>query len=246
MSTLIKSNQPCPNCTSSDALAIYSDNEHCFSCGYHNIYNFDRQFFKPRAKFNGKLPARTSILNDEYWCDWFRMVGINPIMAKKANLSVSKDFKDLVIPMYSTEGKLVGYELRLRNPDKFKSLARGKKAPILVSQCKDKTIQSDIVCIVEDIRSALKVSKHVDVLCLMGTSVSKFEYLNRIQPYKKVLIWLDGDSAGREAANKLSKTSHLIKFTQQILTHKDPKYYTDEDMIFFLGLFKGQKSCKAI
>jgi len=33
MSKLIRSHQPCPDCGSSDALAVYDDGTHCFSCG---------------------------------------------------------------------------------------------------------------------------------------------------------------------------------------------------------------------
>jgi twinkle protein len=37
MSIFIK-HTSCPQCGSSDALAVYDDNEHCFSCGYHKSY----------------------------------------------------------------------------------------------------------------------------------------------------------------------------------------------------------------
>src|SRR5258708_6759875 len=36
---MFKKHGPCPKCPSRDALAIYSHNEHCFSCGYHKNYN---------------------------------------------------------------------------------------------------------------------------------------------------------------------------------------------------------------
>ena len=35
MSELIKAHLPCDKCGSSDALAIYDDHKHCYSCGYH-------------------------------------------------------------------------------------------------------------------------------------------------------------------------------------------------------------------
>lgn len=35
MADLVQAHQPCNQCGSSDALAVYTDNVHCFSCGYH-------------------------------------------------------------------------------------------------------------------------------------------------------------------------------------------------------------------
>ena len=35
----IETHQPCPDCGSSDALAVYEDHTHCFSCDAHHVTN---------------------------------------------------------------------------------------------------------------------------------------------------------------------------------------------------------------
>lgn len=49
MSTLIKAHQPCPDCGSSDAMAVYDDHTYCFACLTHTVGHEGESPAEPRS-----------------------------------------------------------------------------------------------------------------------------------------------------------------------------------------------------
>ena len=88
---------------------------------------------------------------------------------------------------------------------------------------------SDSICIVEDVLSALKVVRtNMSSAALLGNSLSKSQMLAFSQRYKRLVIWLDEDMT--EKAIQLQKDSELYfeLGADVVQTSQDPKCYSDE------------------
>lgn len=98
--------------------------------------------------------------------------------------------------------------------------------------------QSAELVICEDVISAIRIFEYSDVIALCGTSLSKNkkEELKQLLPYyNNLIIWMDGDIAGRLAAQKLRNSLKLyIKDIKIIYTKKDPKSYDSNTIKQFL------------
>lgn len=222
MSVLIKSSQPCPYCKSSDAYAIYDDNEHCFSCGHHK--NTKKTFInvKPR-EFTSELLSHDPIPQDII--NWFLSVGIDMELLEHNNIYFNQHFNAIIIEMYRN-GKHVGNHIRYVNGDR-KSCNVGSTAPVYITS---PTACVGQICLVEDIRSALKVAQVCDTLCLLGTSLSTQDRLKLVDKYDIIYLWLDGDEAGKKSSKKIFDKLKMCTTVKYIETKKDPKYYSLDEI----------------
>jgi ribosomal protein S27AE len=223
MGNLLRSNQTCPECGSGRGLAVYDDNENCFSCGYHK--NFKRKLKNlPDNKYKawgGKLPYDcTTIIPDRYRA-WL----YNYFIETPDCVLYSEGADRLIFPVYYHD-ELKGYQARAidREPkwiSYFYEQSWGKKFPYIA------TWQgSEYIVIVEDIISALKISKINSCISLLGCSAN-VNLINFIAKHgEKFKVWLDGDEAGEKGAEKLIKQLSLISDVGAIKTAKDPKCYS--------------------
>jgi Zn ribbon nucleic-acid-binding protein len=231
MGTLIKSNLPCPSCSSSDAYSIWTDNEYCFSCGFSKILK-KRMIptFQETSNKKVELPEDfTCEIPDEY-LSWFRQVGINNIhLLGVLSIGYSECNKAICVPVFD-QGKLMMYQLI--NPFTGDKKTVGKRTPMYIPN--DNPEELPEVAIVEDIRSVLKVSQVVNAICLFGASVPKrdFKFYNMLRNYADYFyIWLDSDKAGVTNAQKLLNGLQIISRGAHIITtDKDPKYYSVDEI----------------
>jgi DNA primase len=76
----------------------------------------------------------------------------------------------------------------------------------------------------EDILSAFRVGQVGRGVALLGTSLTDKVLARLIQEQKPVVIWLDPDSAGREAARNIKRRLSLVGLPHsQIRSRRDPK-----------------------
>jgi hypothetical protein len=138
----------------------------------------------------------------------------------------SEEHDALVIPLVENN-----YWMRLFSSENKYHITGKKQALFLHSSS-----PSDTCVIVEDLRSAIKVSRVVTTLCLFGTSLppSQWYMLDR---QKRIIIWLDGDKPGVDAATKLFKKLTLrFKNVVMIKTPQDPKWYSLEEIKCHLNI----------
>lgn len=96
-------------------------------------------------------------------------------------------------------------------------------------------VAGDRLIVVEDVVSALKVGRHVDCLCMFGSSV-RMEWLPWLRKrYKHVSLWFDYDKRKQAVAVK-SRLNLLFPKTDIIVTERDPKEYSNEELIRWLNL----------
>ena len=217
---LIKAHLPCKKCGSSDALAVYSDRIHCFSCKY-TVKQESTSLFETSNKKSPEI-----LLSDEI-----------PIEAKKWLLKYrifDNDIKSEGIKYNHKDNRIMlplgnfSYQGRSLIPNsKIKYITYGvKRLPFF------KIDNQKSVILTEDWCSAYRVYKSGFQSCaLLGTSVKPIDLLCYINSSYSIILWLDGDKAGQDAVKKLSKSLHLYyPSIYNITTEDDPKTYSD-DMI---------------
>jgi hypothetical protein len=86
--------------------------------------------------------------------------------------------------------------------------------------------ETGVVCIVEDIVSAIKLQDLVGVLCLHGSTIPPIVYskLGNNKAVKTVVVWLDRDKLSPASVYE-SKFHVWGKDARLIMTPKDPKAY---------------------
>jgi 5S rRNA maturation endonuclease (ribonuclease M5) len=87
-----------------------------------------------------------------------------------------------------------------------------------------------VVVVVEDVISAIKVSQVLPCICLGGTKINDRTRDVIDSNFKRVVLFLDGDEAGRTASQKLNRELVLLNDTRQIRTKKDPKDYDIDEL----------------
>lgn len=99
--------------------------------------------------------------------------------------------------------------------------ARGESLPWSIGE-------SDRVVVVEDVLSAIKVHRAgYAAVAATGTSIDPMKFVSTFPSVRRVDIWLDPDTPGRNAAGKLRKSLAAFGIeTRTIQSGKDPKYYT--------------------
>jgi DNA primase len=120
----------------------------------------------------------------------------------------------VVIPIHNERGELVAYAGRAidQTEPKYKLPAGFKKSAVLFNLHR---VVRDTVIIVEGFFDCLKVNQagYIEVVALMGSSLSaRQEELLRV--FEDIIILLDGDAAGREAAKEIASrlvSSHFVR-----------------------------------
>ncbi len=236
MSKLVKAHLPCDDCGSSDALAEYSETTHCFSCGRTRGIHQEGSFFPemldvPQEPGIFRLPpgfttrlsvdAKTWLLTYQIYQDLREKYNIGYVYYGELNHRV-------ILPSYD-EGELKNYAARSLSPeDTPKYIVAGDKSAMFWSKgdYKHKTL-----VIVEDNLSAIRVGEILPAVSLIGTSMSQENMLTVTENYDILIVWLDGDGPGQNAAKKLvDKLLLMHTSVHNVVTGRDPKCLFDTEI----------------
>jgi 5S rRNA maturation endonuclease (ribonuclease M5) len=116
---------------------------------------------------------------------------------------------NIVFPIYNYYKMLTGIQTRTfkTNPKYITEYA--SDMPTCGNWALDYFTNTETLVITEDCLSAYKIkqSTEVNTLALLGTTLhfKDEERLHKEKPYKKILLWLDNDSAGKKGAESLYK-----------------------------------------
>lgn len=84
--------------------------------------------------------------------------------------------------------------------------------------------------IVEDQISCVRISNHLDCVSLGGTNINNPLLLPLMLMYDEIILWLDGDEAGRRASDRFIKKYKLYRDIKVITTLRDPKCFNKKEM----------------
>lgn len=242
----------CTRCTSSDALAHYSDGStYCFSCGSGS--GLSAASFSATEAFqeedDEEVPLLPSDLSHDFpkeVLQWVEPTGLTYAELIRHGYFFSRAERGLLRVLQQT---LIGavcqsdgeplhlrrnpYELRklFRSnaaeqgpaPKGPKTLFRGNKEEAYGGVQSLDTGRAGQVCIVEDSPSAIKVGRSVDCYPLFGSSISNSKLCTLVAPYKKVWVWLDSDKL--HSARAIAERCIMLgKEASVVFTQHDPKY----------------------
>ena len=215
--------RPCPSCNSSDALAVYDDHEHCFSCGY------DNQF-----KEKEEAPSETrpvSPMNEIH----FDLTEPHRGLEKRTLDSYGIGFKEgfIVYQYRNKDGQHVAQKIRALEPgDDGKRLTqwRGSAKEAtgfgqhLANPAKHKSI---VICEGElDAPSVYQAfaGKVAAVSVPNGAqSAGKFvrDHLDEFLKFESVVVCTDNDDPGNAAATQIMDLFQPGKVKRAVLPCKD-------------------------
>lgn len=235
----------CPKCAAAgkdkhnDNLAIYSDGHHyCFSCGY---YKHGQNVFTPsnKAPQKSKIEKDLSVPHDAVpdlpftVAQWLQVKYHFTLQDMIDNVILwSPKLQWLIFPIHIGDN-YVGFQARNFNPDKpykwFTKFPKRDKVKVYNPGL------GGVVCIVEDIVSAIRVGHSLPTIPLFGSHVND-NLLNSIHllGYYKIIFWLDSDK-WTEMVRFAKRARELMFEAEVIHTKDDPKCYTNAEITNILN-----------
>jgi hypothetical protein len=214
---------PCPSCGSKDNLAEYDDHLFCFGCKYWKSKNTIEGVRRRLLTIDEECP---NDLNLDLVLDipkeamqWLLQYEITSKDCETYHITWCPSRKALVLiylPHY--------YQARNFNEGP-KYLSKGNKPLLFYGN-------SDTIVIVEDVLSAIKVSKannNYTGCPLLGSSMPLKLTETILERFKKVWIWLDRDKA-IDAVKMARNLKQKGIDADVIITDKDPKEYSTHDI----------------
>lgn len=245
----------CPACGSSTALGEV----HCFKCGYINtLYRMTPGFFGDQETRSQVIKLRDDIiLRPAQFTPaalmWLYQACIYDPIIVSQKIAYCKDINKVLIPAFSEKDELMFYQLRKLDSEKDgdKYISYGKMSSYTINY---NDHDENLLLIVEDHLSAIRLRKHFNVCALSGTSINWATCLQIVKRYTNIVFWLDPDQPGREAMYKLfsklkyhsNKHATKLMFMGSLIgtvNHdydfrrinpntviKDPKFYLDHEI----------------
>lgn len=211
--------KPCHLCGSRDNRAVYLDgSEWCFGCSKgkppsHYIPEEDYMEVKEKLVYPNRLSDTLPPENKA----WLRKYGLTD---EEIALFKYDPLDRRHIYQVADYGELVYYEAR--SIDKTpKCISHGEKPTHILN------LLSDTICLVEDIVSAIRVSRFVSSMPLFGAHLHDPAKIAKL--YGKAIVWLDYNK-GDVAFKMAEQLEARGVVTSVVLTALDPKEHTHEEM----------------
>lgn len=242
MSILIR-RERCPKCaergrdSKGDNLAIYDDHKYCFSCGFAEFPTWKEKLktqmaqraVDPLILVNEGLDFPADFTNDipQEPLTWLRKYGITDLEIKENRIGWSEDKQYLIYPVFD-EDRLLMWQGRYfgGNKDRPRYFTKGKPRDILhiLGQRNRATI-----ILVEDLISAIKVSRVYPSMPLWGSDVSIDTFRRLARQFSSVGVWLDSDKYIESV--KLALRGALWANTFTVKSLVDPKEYSNKEIV---------------
>lgn len=213
---------PCENCDARRGVAKYNESSYCFACGrkefYKSLIKKTLVLKKERVSFS-RLPLT------EKQKKWLSQYYINENHIKTYGICSNTNLNGLYFPQIVNRVVKSIWE-RFIDKSLYKWILHGNKTLVHLSL----RLNFKKIILVEDIISAIRVADYADCIALCGTNVQVDGIDEVINSYNEVVLWMDGDMAGRRAAHAIRKKYKLIKPIRIIRTKKDPKCHTPTEI----------------
>lgn len=231
---------PCPKCPSSDAFYVWNDGHgHCFSCGFHKssepsldtIRNSLTKEKKGRGVF---LPDDCSTEFRTDAADWLWQYNLTSLEIRKNRIQWSERLSSLIFPVFGEENELLLWQMRYFGQSstipKWKTFGDVQGTIHLPTPH-----PANLVVLVEDIVSAIKVSKVTNATPLFGSAIDdrRIHRLNKL--FQRCRVWLDPDKK-QEAVRMALKLSEIGLRSDVILSDRDPKCFSAADIRELVGV----------
>ena len=241
-----KTRSQCHECGTTDKSLIVNHshkayNAYCFRCGsqpFEMKGEMSLEELKQMKELNHA--AHTSKLKlalpEDFSHDiplegrlWLYSGGITESTWKEFGIGYSESLRRVILPVYNDKKALVWYQCRAvfkgQSP-KYIQPSDGRDTVIF--KCGN-SISNKQCVIVEDILSAIRVGKHTVAASILGTKITTSQ-AQALSQFDTVVTWLDSDKAGVKGAQAIRKTLQLVTRVTNVVTKKDPKCLSDEQI----------------
>ena len=232
--------ETCPKCRSigndksGDNLGIWSDGStYCFNCGHSS----GRKSFTTTARPNPTaivLPADVTTELPFEARDWLQQYQLARLDLNRNHVMWSERWSRIIFP-YFNESELLAWQGRYIPCGKNKVDVNGKVPAKWFSQGKIHEIIHPLqvnqrkAILVEDIVSAIKISRVCGAIPIFGSSVSTKQILRLKTIVDEVWFYLDPDM--RTKSVKMARLSELMGLKAHVIfSDKDPKEHSHDDI----------------
>lgn len=216
-------------------------NLNCYKCGEHLFVPHGARTLPELAELNRRakeaqysekvqLPKDFKDGVPTAYSTWLYKAGISTDVIREVRIGWSESLHRIIIPIYDTDGVLVYWQARaVHKEQKPKYInPRVDKSRTLYLRIPPGS-NTQRLCITEDILSCIRVGKHIPCASILGTSLSDGQAI-RLARYRRVAIWLDPDTAGRQGSVKCKKKLALMTQADIIYSDVDPKCLPDREI----------------
>ena len=241
--------EQCPRCAligkdrHADNLGVFPDgSKWCFSCGYHkssdalSLHRIAAQQQKQKDKKDAvtvSLPDDFTVALPEVADKWLKNYGITDAEIAEHKIGWSQSCERLIFPVFGARSsELLMWQGRSFDPSRPKYYTQGFSEKVF-HVLGDTDDNEGNICLVEDIISAIKVSRAMPCMPLWGSILSTPRAAILSDLYKGVILWLDADK--QEYATKRSIALRpLFERQRVIVTSLDPKCYSTIEILEIL------------
>ena len=229
MTSYVLRNERCPECAkhgndrSGDNLAVYSDGHtYCFRCGFGSRRTRIAERVE-RCEETVVLPADVDTELPYEARKWLEQYNLSRLDLIKHHVMWSPSLQRIIFPYFDQTGLLAWQGRYVGEEKKAKWFSQGKIHEIIHPI----NVNKREAVLVEDIISAIKVSKVKGAIPLFGSSISGKHFLRLKKVVDRVWVWLDPDM--RSKSLKMASLGKLLDMdTHVIFSDKDPKEEDDE------------------
>lgn len=185
----------------------------------------DVQHTKIKNTSTIKLPDDFTMTLTGEGAVWLLKYGITDLERRRHMIGYSPSSGRLILPVFKDK-KVIFWQGRLletptkQRPKYLSVSAKGVDKMLEIQRGLDRVV------IVEDVLSAIKVSRHCSAIALLGSFIPDSMF-DKIKKYKSVGIWLDADKYQQSLvyANRMREFGHRVI---TITTPKDPKEQSNQ------------------
>lgn len=236
-------NTKCPeNCGSGEKLSVTHSAKsywcNCYRCGFTDSEWKGKQTLAEltRVQELNKVAQEIELplsLPADFTTDiplhgrlWLYKGGLTESLWSKYKIGYSEKLDRVILPIYE-DNKLVWYQCR--------ALHKGQ-LPKYIQPAKDRSsimfkagwgTSRDMVVVVEDIASAIRVGEIAPTVSLLGTKITTPQ-ASVLSEFKLVASWLDSDKAGLDGSYKIRRTLGLVTDVVNVTTELDPKELSNQ------------------
>lgn len=239
-------NTVCPECRkkgsdrSGNNLGVWDDHVRCWACPYYQSTGLSLEAIANRIKGENKnndnsiLPADCSFIIPPTGLAWLKKYGLTDNEILDHEIRWSNSINSLVFPVREGNG-INFWSARYfgDNPNTPKYIHYGPKQNV-IGITHSENNPKDVVILVEDRVSSIKVGRQFDCKPLFGASISLM-LLNKLsnKHYTKLIIWLDLDKAAK-ALMFCKRAEYFFERATTIVSEADPKTYSNGEIHAFV------------
>lgn len=235
--------EPCIECGASRSLQTFDDGQYCHAC--HKQFKNKKLVTKKQEKKILEMPkninAGLNCVESSEALIWLQQYYVDRHKAIKYSIHWSKEYQRICF-LYNENKSCWMRTLDKTKKDKWVFV--GEKALYFVRKVHGNSnstryYSNYALIITEDVVSVIRCSEFCDSVALGGTNIEPSvgkgsNKVNILLPillqYDKIIIWLDGDTAGKTAAQKFYNRYKHLKNITIVNTKSDPKTHSPKIM----------------